>query len=108
MRERLIELRKILKLSQRAFADKLNLPQTTYAPFETHRVIRDSYVKLICDTYNVNELWLREGQGEVFSEPPNRELEELLNIYDDLQPTLKKYLLRHATELKDLQDELKP
>ena len=106
MRERLIELRKYLKMSQREFAEKLNMPQQSYAPYELHRQLRDVYVKLICDTFNVNENWLRTGEGDMFNAEPNRELEELLDIYDNLQPTLKKYLLQQAENLRDLQDEL--
>ena len=109
MRERLIELRKnILNMSQREFCEKLGLKQTTYAPVETgKREIRDAYILLICQVYNINEDWLRNGKGEVFNKEPDRELEELLILYSGLPQKLKALLLRQARELRDLQSDMK-
>lgn len=107
MRERLIELRKFFDMSQREFAEKLGMAQSTYAPLEINREIRDAYVKLICQAYNVNEQWFRTGSGEMFNEKPDRELEELLKIYDGLTPSLKKFLLKQAKDLQALQIEFK-
>jgi len=106
MKKRLLELRKYLKLSQKEFSARMSMPQQTYAAFEVNREIRDNYVRLICQTYNVNEDWLRTGKGDMFIIKPNRELEEILTIYDNLQPTLKKYLLQQAKNLHDLQGKL--
>jgi len=108
MKERLIELRKNhFQMSQKEFAERLGMAQSTYAPLETGREIRDAYVKLICQAYNVNEEWLRTGEGEMFIEKPDRELEELLSIYDGLTPSLKKFLIKQAKDLQNLQDEIK-
>lgn len=108
MKKRLIELRKRLEKSQSQFAQTLGMAQSTYSPLENdpNRNVRDAYIKLICKVHNVNEKWLRDGEGDMFNDKPDREIEELLNIYDNLSPSLKKYLLRHAQELKDLQNEL--
>lgn len=107
MRERLLELRNYFKMSQREFCSKIGMKQGTFAPLETGiREIRDTYVKLICQAYNVNEEWFRTGKGEMFLEKPDRELEELLNIYDNLTPSLKRFLLNQAKELQSLQNEL--
>lgn len=65
MNERIKELRKILGLTQQDFADKLLLKRNTIATYEmgkatpSERVIQD-----ICEKFNVNEKWLRTGQGE--------------------------------------------
>lgn len=107
MKERLIELRKHLDLSQRAFAERLGMSQSTYAPLETGREIRDAYVKLICQAYDVNEKWFRTGEGEMFVKEPDHDLEELLRIYDNLPPSLKSFLIKQAKELQSLQDEIK-
>ena len=108
MRERLIELRKYFQMSQREFCSRFSMVQATYAPLETgKRPIRDTYVQLICQAYNVNPDWLRYGTEPMLNDlPPNRELEELLNVYDNLSPALQKYLLKNARDLKELQGEL--
>ena len=97
MRERLIELRKHLNVSQREFCEKLSLTQSTYAPFETgKRELRDSYVRLICQIYHVSEDWLREGTLPMFVEDRDRDLDELLYLFDKLTPELQQYLLKQA------------
>jgi len=107
MRERLIELRKHYRMSQRDFCQKLGMTQSTYAPLETgKREIRKAYVKLICQTYNANEEWLKDGTEPMFTESPDLDLNELLRIYDELKPVLKSFLLTQAKELLLLQKDL--
>lgn len=100
MRERLLAIRQYLRMPQREFCKRLGMSQSTYAPLETgKRDIRDAYVKLICNTYNVSEAWLRTGDGEMFRKDSDNALEELLSIYDTLTPALRKCLLVQAKEL---------
>lgn len=107
MRERLIELRQHFDMSQREFAKPLGMAQSTYAPLENgKRYIREAYIKLICQSYGVNELWFREGIGNMFTEQSDKQLQELLNVFDTLSPELQKLLLKQAKDLKSLQDEL--
>lgn len=67
MKHRLLELRKALKLNQVEFGSKLNISQSSITAFEkgtrplTERVIAD-----ICREFNVNEDWLRNGNGPMF------------------------------------------
>ena len=107
MHERLIELRKYFDMSQQKFASKMGMSQSTYAPLESgKRHIRDAYILLICQAYMVNEEWLRHGTGDMLAGTPNKELDELLGVYDNLTPKLKSYLLKQARGIQDLQDEL--
>ncbi len=107
MKERLIELRKYFKLSQADFAGRLGMAQSTYAPLETGREIRDAYVKLICQCYHVSEKWFRDGIEPMFTDDRDRELDELLRLYEGLTPALRQFLLNQARELQGLQDEMK-
>ncbi len=67
MEERLKELRKVLGLNQSEFADKLNLGQSTWAMIEVgKRALNDRHILLICSIFNVNETWLRTGEGDMF------------------------------------------
>jgi len=108
MRERLIELRKkYFDMSQREFCERLGMSQSTYAPLETgKRDIREAYAKLICQAYKVNEDWFKNGEGEIFEVQPDRELDELMGLYDNLTPMLKAYLLKQARGIQELQGEL--
>lgn len=107
MNERLVELRKHLKLSQRAFCKRIGLHQATYAMLENPKnEIREVYIKIICSTYNVSEEWFRYGTGEMFVEAPDNQLQELLNIYDNLSEPLQQFLYKQAQELQELQKKI--
>ena len=106
IKERLKKLRKYFDMSQREFAERFGMSQSTYAPLENGREIRDAYVKLICQAYGVNEEWFRTGKGKMFVKEPDRDLEELLKIYDSLSVSLKSFLIKQAKELQNLQHEM--
>lgn len=64
MEKRLKKLRNSLGLNQKDFARSLSLGQSTWAMIEVgKRELNDRHVKLICNIYNVNESWLRTGEG---------------------------------------------
>lgn len=67
MNERLKKLRKSLDLTQQKFADIVGVKQNTVAQYEMGRNEPiDSVISLICREFNVNEEWLRTGNGEMF------------------------------------------
>ena len=67
MKERIKEVRKALKLNQTEFGARLGIKQTTVAGYETGaKNPMDSVILSICREYNVNETWLRTGEGEMF------------------------------------------
>ena len=74
MNERLKELRKALHLNQTEFGERLGLKQSTITNYEIGlRTPMDSTIKSICDTYGVNETWLRTGEGEMFVQLNHKE-----------------------------------
>lgn len=67
MNERLKKLRKTLDMTQQEFADKLRVPRNTIGGYEVGKSNpSDAAVNNICNTFNVNEDWLRTGEGEMF------------------------------------------
>ena len=67
MNERLKKLRKTLDLTQQEFADRLQIKRNTVATYEAGKSNpSDAAVSLICREFNVNEDWLRTGEGEMF------------------------------------------
>ena len=67
MHDRIKKLRKALDLTQQKFADSLGIKQNTVASYEMGRIVpSDSTIKLICREFDVNEDWLRTGEGEMF------------------------------------------
>lgn len=67
MNKRIRELRKLLGYTQQRFADAIGVKQNTVAQYEMGRNQPiDSVINLICREFNVNETWLRTGEGEMF------------------------------------------
>lgn len=67
MKDRIKKIRKELDLTQQKFADRIGVKQNTVAQYEMGRNIPiDSVISLICREFNVNEDWLRTGEGEMF------------------------------------------
>lgn len=75
MKERIVLLRKELKMNQTDFAKSINLTQNFLSLVENGtRNISDRTVSDICRVYNVSESWLRTGTGEMF-QPKDRNSE---------------------------------
>lgn len=83
MNQRLKTLRKTLKLTQQKFASGIGLTQNYWALVEAGtRVPSDRSISDICRVYNVNEIWLREGIGEMFLQLTRQQ--EILTIFSRL------------------------
>ncbi len=80
--ERIKKLRKTLDLTQQKFGEKLGIKGNTVAQYELRRSNPvDSVISLICREFNVNEEWLRYGEGEMFNPAPTDVLDQLSEKY---------------------------
>ena len=69
MNERIRLLRKELGLNQSDFGNKIGVKQGTVAGYESvERTPLDAVVSSICREFDVNEEWLRTGEGEMFEQ----------------------------------------
>jgi len=66
--DRIKEVRKISGLTQQRFAERLNLKRNTIGNYEINLLEpSDRTIADICRVFNVNETWLRTGEGEMFA-----------------------------------------
>lgn len=81
MNERLKELRKnILKLTLKEFGKEIGLSTGGLGDIERGRTpLQERHIKLICQTFNVNENWLRNGIEPIFIENEK----DILNVLKD-------------------------
>lgn len=83
MNERIKELRKAIGLTQQEFSDKLKISRNSIAAYETGRSnMGDAVINLICREFNVDETWLRTGEGEMFV-PISRD-EQIVDFMGDI------------------------
>lgn len=79
MKNRIKELRKELNLNQTDFGDKIGVKQGSVAGYESGaRTPIDAVITSICREFGVNELWLRQGVGEMFQAKSREEEMEAL------------------------------
>lgn len=77
-------LRKQLGMIQQDFANKIGVQRVTISWMEKEgNTITKQNIKIICDTFNVSENWLLNGEGEMFR-PADKP-----DILDRLQQELK-------------------
>lgn len=69
MDERIKKLRKTLDLTQQKFADRLGVKRNTVGQWECGiNALTDQVITSICREFDVNEHWLRTGDGEMFEQ----------------------------------------
>ena len=102
---RIKAVRKALGLSQRAFCKGIFLSHSFYAQIESGtRKPNERVYELVSTKYNVNKEWLLTGKGGMFSGPaPDIELEQLIEIYKELDPLFREYIMLQIKQLLSVQ-----
>lgn len=110
LNERLVKIRKDLGMNQKEFAESLAIGQSTLAMIEVgKRALNDRHIKLICSIYNVNEKWLRTGEGEPYSpQTRNQEIIEFANkiMADEDESFRKRFVAALAKARPEFWGEL--
>lgn len=105
MNYRIKEIRNALKISQKEFAEKIGLKQNAISYMEKPgNTVTEQNIKNICAQFDVNEEWLKTGQGRMFLN--QRKKREFFNIFEKLSPALQDYLIESAKELLSSQQRL--
>ena len=126
MNERIRYLRKsILHISQDDFAKEIGISRSNLGNIETGAVnLTERVISDVCRVFNVNETWLRSGEGDMFVELPpedmyfkaatelsidNDELAkqiviEYWKLDKDSRKLLKDFILRVAENIKNSDD----
>lgn len=72
--DRVKTIRKELMLNQTQFAEKIGISQRALSSIERETTnLTERNTREICRVFNVNEQWLRTGEGEMFLEPSEDE-----------------------------------
>lgn len=112
MKERLKEIRKRNSngKTQETFANYLEISKENISSYESgRRNPSDAFIKLVCEKCNVNENWLRTGNGEMFMpETKDEQISKMLaNVMKSEDGNFKKKLISALAQLdKDGWDKL--
>ena len=118
MHERIRKLRKNLELTQQEFGKRIGMKRNSIALIEGGRNTSEQTIFAICREFNVNEEWLRTGNGKMFNLVPEEDLYskaaasilkdndalaiEALKLYFELSPEAKKSVTDYILQLSDM------
>ena len=106
MNNRLKDVRKSLpqKTSQEEFGKILGITRTAYAKYEAGLVVpSDTFIQLLCSKFNIDEHWLRTGEGSMKVETDETIVESLKQKYNmtDNQKKLMDIFLSMSSEKRE-------
>ena len=103
MNERIRALRLALGLSQEEFGRHLGVGRGAITNIEFNKVEpKPLFVNLICREFNVNEAWLRTGEGDMFLDlPPDKELDDIFAQIKMSDDNTIKAIIRAYWKLPD-------
>lgn len=105
MNTRIKELRNYLKLSQREFGNAIGL-RSSISEIENGKApITERTIIAICSKFNVNENWLKSGEGDMFVSIDTK-FNEFYSIYKKLSKPLQDFLIQSAKNLLNAQNNL--
>ena len=98
--ERLAYARKKMHLTQAQFAEKICVSTSFFSSMEIGgRKINSRMIKLINLSTGINGKWLETGEGDIFSHDADQEIEEIVNLYRQLNPFFKSFFRRQLQDL---------
>ena len=104
MKNRIKALRERLGKSQDEFGKDLGLTRNYISLIENgQRNLSDQSIKVLCSLYDVNEKWLRTGNGEMFiPKTKNEQINEMLiDVLKCEDSDFKKRLITALSKLDD-------
>lgn len=107
--QRVRELRKELQLTLEKFGKPLGVGKTAISKIENgERGLTDQMVLAICREYNVDENWLRTGEGEMFKKlNRQQELAQLTaTLFKEEEDSFKSRLIMALAQLNEKEWEL--
>lgn len=100
--ERVREVRKTLNLTLEKFGNEIGLKKNSLSQIENGKnELTEGNAKAICREFNVNENWLRTGDGEMFLEQ-NRKDKIMSFAKRLMQNESEEFIDRFATMLSKL------
>ena len=105
--ERIKRVRTELNMTQVNFSRQISISQSSLGEIETGvRKVNDRIIQLISSQFNINKEWVKTGNGNMYiKEKSDIRLENLIDLYKQLDEPLQNYLLEQTELLLKLNSE---
>jgi transcriptional regulator with XRE-family HTH domain len=101
--DRIKEVRQSLGLTQVKFAERIAVSTSHLAGMELGvKTIHDRILRLISSEFNVDEHWLKTGEGEMYYKSSNANLGKMNSLFKSLSPNFHETVLAQLKALSDL------
>jgi transcriptional regulator with XRE-family HTH domain len=108
IKDRIKELRIELGLTQAKFAERVAIVASFISEIEGGvREINERAIRLIIAEYNVNENWLRHGQGSMFNEDMSAKVSEAMGLFKSLDEHFQDGALKMLETLSEINSATK-
>lgn len=104
IKDRIKLIRREKKITQVEFGEIIGVKGNTVTNYETGlRTPTDAVIKSICREFNVNEVWLRTGKGEMFEEldPEDELMSWAGTVLRDKPDSFRKRFIRMLSKMTD-------
>lgn len=97
MHNRIKQIRKAQRLTQKQLGDTLGVSRDSIANLENNRVDASIlFTNLFCKEFNINKKWLVDGEGDIFVDDFSKDNDVITSIFAEItcgdNPTLKNLI----------------
>lgn len=108
IKDRVKEVRTAVGITQRKFAERIAVVASFISEVEGGvREINERAIRLIIAEFNVNETWLRTGQGTMFAEDVSASVSEAMRMFKSLDRDFQDSALKILSALTEANDKVK-
>jgi transcriptional regulator with XRE-family HTH domain len=108
IKDRIKEVRTAIGISQVKFAERIAVAASLISEIEGGvREPNERAIRLIIAEYNVNETWLRTGQGSMFNEDMSASVSEAVGMFKSLDQHFQDGALKILAVLTEMNGKTK-
>ena len=103
IRDRIKDIRISIGLTQAKFAERIAISNSYISELENGtKEANERILRLVATEFNVNEHWLRTGQGVMFNEGLNAQVSEAMSMFKSLDQHFQSGALKILSVLSDI------
>ena len=105
--ERIKEVRTSVGITQAKFAERIAISASYLAEIEhNNKPASERIIRLLIAEYNVNDLWLRTGEGSMFNDGMDVQTIKVISLFKSLNQQFKACAINQLGELADLHSQI--
>lgn len=105
---RIKEIRQCIGLTQSKFAERIAISTSYLGEIEYGvKAANERILRLLIAEYNVDELWLRSGRGDMFKKGVDAQVSKIISMFKSLDKNFQLCALTQMEALTDLNSSTK-